>query len=730
MNSKHQEKKKSHQWFLKRTIATLHKQKDSTAWLPTTVLEKDWIKVKKSATSMKQLLSTCPEVELIVRRSQLMVRKRQVSPPSKSNDATPIVVNSSRECAYVANLLDNALLKDPIIAVDLEGQLNKGGKVWLVQAATANQVYIFYLLTTVEDRERMVALLTELFESNKITKIMHDCRRDNEALRFLLNIELKNVIDTQVFHAYIQKHKLAAPRSKRNARIGLNELLETYGCPINNLKDQMHQMFNEKSEADIVQMWTTRPLSHQILAYAADDVRQLCACYQAMKRAIIGEAETSVLSLSDAHARTYLQLRVLGEPEKISFAADGTAIYCPITLMMSQEPKTTTIVDNNGREFIELLVTLPKHLRLAIEAKLEKINKPLVEIVVDYGRCPSLLFADGTTKVLKEKTLNASAIVSDCLKSIAKKTSYHQSSWRGMFTDDNRMGLPGTLHRISGLLNRRDEYVGLTFRIGRHISGASELISDLIARAAKEGKGILLVGCPGSGKTTLLRDIIGSLGFLQKRVIIVDTSNDICGDGDVPHECIGRARRVQVKHRTAQHEVMIEAVQNHNPELIVIDEIGTVKEVVTAKTIAQRGVTLIGTAHGFSLGSILKNPDLTGLIGGLQTTTLGDIEMQKRGKGKKTILERVGTPIFSVAVEVLDKQRFRIISNVAKTIDAMLADQPFLVEERWREGGEMFSRRFYENSPAHGSRDDWFHALVEQAIAAERFNDHFSPGCR
>jgi len=254
------------------------------------------------------------------------------------------------------------------------------------------------------------------------------------------------------------------------------------------------------------------------------------------------------------------------------------------------------------------------------------------------------------------------------------------------FGDDNRAGIERTLHRISAIRNRKERIVGLTCRVGRAVFGTIKVIEDLI----QSGKSILLLGRPGVGKTTMLREVARVLADdMNKRVIIVDTSNEIAGDGDIPHPAIGHARRMQVATPTKQHAVMIEAVENHMPEVIVIDEIGTELEAQAARTIAERGVQLIGTAHGNTLENLMMNPTLCDLIGGIQTVTLGDEEAKRRGT-QKSILERMSPPTFDIVVEIQDWDKVAIHPDVAEAIDAILRGQTVATETRWLdETGEV-----------------------------------------
>jgi stage III sporulation protein SpoIIIAA len=278
----------------------------------------------------------------------------------------------------------------------------------------------------------------------------------------------------------------------------------------------------------------------------------------------------------------------------------------------------------------------------------------LVEVVLDLGRRPEARFP-GLAEYLSEIPVSQ-ADLDECIAKV------------GDFGGDNRAGIERTLHRISAIRNRRGDVIGLTCRVGRAIYGTIGMIRDLV----ESGRSILMLGRPGVGKTTALREIARVLADeLEKRVVIIDTSNEIAGDGDVPHPAIGRARRMQVARPELQHQVMIEAVENHMPEVIIIDEIGTELEALAARTIAERGVQLVGTAHGNRLENLIKNPTLSDLIGGIQSVTLGDEEARRRGS-QKSVLERKAPPTFDIAVEMLERQRWVVHEHVAETIDSLL----------------------------------------------------------
>lgn len=310
-----------------------------------------------------------------------------------------------------------------------------------------------------------------------------------------------------------------------------------------------------------------------------------------------------------------------------------------------------------------LLDVLPLNIRHAVEKA--NNSERLLEIVIDLGRVPNARFVE-----------NEIALVE---KEITRAEIDHITERIGNFDADNRAGMERTLHRISAIRNRRGAIVGLTCRVGRAVYGTVDIIQDII----ESGKSVLILGRPGVGKTTLLREAARILAE-NKRVVIVDTSNEIGGDGDVPHPAVGKARRMQVSQPTQQHEVMIEAVENHNPEVIVIDEIGRELEAAAARTIAERGVQLIGTAHGQTLDNLLLNPTLSDLIGGIEAVTLSDEEARRRGT-QKTVLERRSPPTFDVVIEIQTRDRFAVHLDISASVDSLLRGVPVPPELRTRD---------------------------------------------
>jgi stage III sporulation protein SpoIIIAA len=317
-------------------------------------------------------------------------------------------------------------------------------------------------------------------------------------------------------------------------------------------------------------------------------------------------------------------------------------------------------------ELDALLQVLPPH--ICQEICHEGRRDELLEVVMDLGRLPEVRYSRGE------------AILSS--REVTEQDIEYVTSRIGVFSRDNRAGIERTLHRISAIRNRDGRIVGLTCRVGRALYGTIGIIQDLV----ESGKSILLLGRPGVGKTTMLREVARVLADdLKKRVVIVDTSNEIAGDGDIPHSAIGHARRMQVPTPSMQHAVMIEAVENHMPEVIIIDEIGTELEAQASRTIAERGVQLVATAHGNTLENLILNPTISDLIGGIQTVTLGDEEARRRGT-RKSILERKGPPTFDVVVEIKDFERIAIHPDVAEAVDSILRGRSPEVETRWLNG--------------------------------------------
>lgn len=346
-----------------------------------------------------------------------------------------------------------------------------------------------------------------------------------------------------------------------------------------------------------------------------------------------------------------------------------------------------------------LIEKLPPRVRSPIRGRQD--NEDLLEIVLDLGRSPEARYLD------KNEQLGDFEVTEEDIAYVTERV--------GLFGEDNRAGIERTLHRISAIRNRAGKVIGLTLRVGRAVYGTIRIVEDLILT----GKSLLLVGKPGVGKTTMLREVARVLADnARKRVIVVDTSNEIAGDGDIPHAGIGHARRMQVPGPSLQHAVMIEAVENHMPEVIVIDEIGTEQEANAARTIAERGVQLIATAHGNTLENLIMNPTLSDLVGGIESVTLGDIEARRR-RTQKTVLERRSPPTFDMLVEIQGWSQVAVHSDVAEVVDRMLRGQPVKPETRSVAEDGSLVRTKLEAPDAMGARNGGSSAKESQDLLPE-----------
>lgn len=344
-----------------------------------------------------------------------------------------------------------------------------------------------------------------------------------------------------------------------------------------------------------------------------------------------------------------------------------------------------------------LLEVLPQRIKDKIYSSVDFSD--MIEVILDLGKMPEVRF-EKKVFYLEDET-------------VTQEDIDFVTSKLGKFTTDNRAGIERTLHRISAIRNRTGKIIGLTCRVGRAAYGTIDIIKDII----KSNKSILFLGPPGIGKTTKLRESARVLsGELGKRVIVVDTSNEIAGDGDIPHEGIGRARRMQVPSPDRQHAIMIEAVENHMPENIIIDEIGTQAEAEAARTIAERGVVLIGTAHGVTLDNLIANPTLSDLIGGIQTVILGD-EEAKRRKTQKSVLERKAPPTFDIVVEIRQRDEMAVYHDTAAAVDLLLRGKVPLPEVRVRKpDGEIEIKQM----PTQDAMPEMSNEAIEEAIVQKQ----------
>eukprot|EP00026_Physarum_polycephalum_P002441 Phypoly_transcript_02447.p1 GENE.Phypoly_transcript_02447~~Phypoly_transcript_02447.p1 ORF type:complete len:756 (+),score=77.56 Phypoly_transcript_02447:1-2268(+) len=521
----------------------------------------------------------------------------------------------------------------PKLAVDCEGvALSKTGKLCLIQvsatSAKGDQYTIIFDIVCLEklpEFKEVCDSLASFLQDPNILKVMHDARQDCSALFHQMSITVNNIFDTQIAYRMICEIKRGTSTYSADecGRIGLNPLLQKYGFPPHPTKDQIHARMH-KTGSDF---WKIRPLAKDLIEYMIEDVVTLLPLSEKMAEDFQIWSLQSVKELSYKYSRRHIDdPKSTPTPNcllELTFTPDFQHLYREVD---PHEP--TDISDNDDfmldEDTLSLTSLLPSRIRARAIQKSVEVKRNLIEVVMDHERPVSLRFSDIDDVHLKEE-----ANITDALQSLSDGIAKITGSAKPIdFMSDNRLGISKMLHRISALKSRYGEIIGLTYRVGRSVEGVSHMIQDIVAKVAgydgKKPSSVLFLGRPGVGKTTVLREVSRLLAGDQfkRRVVVVDTSNEIAGDGDTPHPCIGRARRVQVPHRNEQHSIMIETVQNHNPQVIVVDEIGTTQEVEAAKTIAQRGVAMVGTAHGEDLHTLLKNPTLRGLIGGVQQVIL------------------------------------------------------------------------------------------------------------
>jgi stage III sporulation protein SpoIIIAA len=554
---------------------------------------------------------------------------------------------------------------ETVVAVDCEGVPEE---LFLIQVATSARVLVLdcVLLGVREACQALAPLLT----SEITTKLLHDLHNDAAAMASLGGIELAGCLDSQ----------LAMEALHGKLHMGFNDMLQQVGQDRHPSKFVMKLKMGGAHAGGSGSIFAQRPLPRDIIEYAAWDACLLLAAHTRLVE-LLGDQLPKVMQASDARAshaaKSGGRRRVCVDlSNQYALASRELIEACRPDDM---QPAMPLVVSNDVDPLLSLL---PADLVVGLDG----LTLQLSDIVLDKGRRPQA-WCSGKRIFLGQEDRKVAA---DDLDDIVSRI--------GGFGSDNRAGLHEQLHRISAIRNRADLIIGLTMRVGRHVSGNAAMIADLLFH---DDASILFLGEPGSGKTTVVREVTRLLAE-RSNVLIVDTSNEIAGDGDVPHPCVGHARRMQVRSLEEQGDVMIEGVQNHTPEVMVIDEIGRPPEVEAARTVKQRGVRIIASAHG-DLRKLLKNKQLRGLIGGVELVTLGDAQAKEEARRRglhpsasidKIRAQRAGPPVFDIIVELRrgEPNEWRIVNPCAKAVDMILEGSHYLSQRRTRDPvtGEFF----------------------------------------
>lgn len=599
--------------------------------------------------------------------------------PAEVQAGQPRVLSRLEDLPVLRHHISGARLA----ALDCEG-VNLGPEpdsLTLVQLAFEDGAI---LLVDVFEEPGLLYALRKFLEDPVVTKVVHDCRMDAAAIKAAAGIALAGVFDTQV--AYMSLDGAA-----RRALPGLHAVLGRYAPEPDDHPDHEAAARRKAEMRDHMArspaMWRERPLDEVALAYAADDVARLLDARQAMLDE--GADETRVLELSASRcgcpaaprpgagqaggvvlesgwltfdpARRF---RPVYEQDEAAAAASHDSNAAELARLAQAEMAAEWAAEHG--DLNELVRVLPAAFQEFVMGALSP-GDTLVDLVMDLGRPPHarVYTSDGTRKTVRmppDTKITRSDIDAVCDEL--------------QFGNKNRAGIPGTLHRVSAMRDADGTVFGLTARVGRWFHGAEKMAPDLVLGRAS----LLVVGRPGAGKTTALRDI-ARLKAETESVVIVDTSSEIAGVGTVPHASIGHARRMVVPDVARQHDVMIEAVQNHTPDVVVIDEIGTAREANAARSVCQRGVQLIATAHGRVVADLVRSNDMNQLVGGKNTVVLSTVEAKARGC-PQTQVERQSSSSFRVAIEMIGSEHWVVHHNVNRAIDAILGGRPYEVEVR------------------------------------------------
>jgi len=562
-----------------------------------------------------------------------------------------------------------------MLILDCEGiNLSAEGELTLLQVAFSadgkEECTIFDVkqMCGVNNRLQKFKPLKKLLE-NDIVKVVHDVHMDAAAINQQFSSKICNVIDTQLVLEYFNGKMLGS----------IGEFLDWCNVPRPQIKKEGRKIFDDDPKA-----WGLRPLPIKLLEYAAEDVRCLLKTIDFWKPLIQQNIDTILKTASDIRCnlppltarRRAIGFGRLPETERSDIQS--------WELLSSIDPKLVNYLGKTEvtSKIDDLLDIIPQRFRdvlhaLILSAKSESRSE-LTDIIFEVGRHPYAYFGQRNRVHLSKE--DNDLVTRDMLKKILDPLD-------NKFGADNRAGIDGSLHRISAIRSKSQEIYSLTLRVGRVVHGSTSLVEDILNNRELS---VLIMGSPGSGKTTVIREMAKYLSENEDNVIVVDTSNEICGDGIVPHPSVGMARRMMVPKLEMQANVLIEAVQNHTPDVIICDEIGRPAEVDAMQTVKERGVRVIASAHG-NLRSLVANNKLCGLIGGVETVTVGDgkayRDQSMLGQFSKVRQQRAGSPVFDVVIELKPKEvdKWTIILGVEKAVDKILSGKSCQAQIRRRD---------------------------------------------